>query len=241
MLRRLTVQPSAPASGFSTKSLVLASASTQYVTFGDNLDIERTDTVSISMWVKFTDVTTAQMLYSKQDSNSPYRGPFLELTNSGTTVIFQLNNTDATNAIDRRFNSLSLDDDTWYHFVVTYAGDSAATGVKFYIDGVEKAGTTQTDNLNATTINAIDANIGGYANGAALKFDGQMDEISWWTVTLSESDVTTIYNAGEPDDLSLNGISGLAHWWRCEDDLTDSEGSLDGTGVNSPTYSTDVP
>lgn len=222
-----------------TKSIVL-NGSTQYVGFGDNLDIERTDAVSISMWVKFASLSSAQSLFAKQDTNSPYRGPIYEVASS-SSVVFQLNNTDGSNAIDRRFNSVSLSTNTWYHFVLTYSGDSAATGVKLYINGVEQSGTTTTNNLNATTVNAITANLGGYGNGAALGFNGKITEVSFWNVALSQANVTSLYNGGDPTDISTCGISGNTHWYKMADNVNDSTGSLDGSAVASPTYSTDVP
>lgn len=222
-----------------TKSLVL-NGSNQYVNFGDNLDIERTDTFSISMWVKFASLSSAQSLFAKQDTNSPYRGPIYEVASS-SSVVFQLNNTDGSNAIDRRFNSVSLSTNTWYHFVLTYSGSSTATGVKLYINGVEQSGTTTTNNLNATTINAINANLGGYGNGSALGFNGKMTEVSFWSTELSQANVTTLYNSGSPTDLSITAISGNTHWYKMADNVNDSVGVLNGTAVNSPTYSTDVP
>lgn len=222
-----------------SKSLVL-NGSTQYVGFGDNLDIERTDAFSLSMWVKFASFGSSQSLFSKQDTNSPYRGPIWTV-NDASTSIFQLNNTDGSNAIDRRFTSISLSTNTWYHMVLTYSGSSAATGVKLYINGVEQTGSTTTSNLNATTVNSINANLGGYGDGSALFFNGKMTEVSFWSSELSQANVTELYNSGSPTDLSITAISGNTHWYKMADNVNDSVGVLNGTAVGSPTYSTDVP
>lgn len=230
-----------------TKSLQFnGSGSNEYITFGDNLDIERTDTVSISMWVKFDNFTSSPCLFNKQKTSSPYIGPTL-VFGSGSSAIFQLNNTDGSNAIDRRFTSISLSTATWYHIVTTYAGNSLATGVKFYVNGVEQSGTTSADTLSATTVNTESATIGTYGGGQL--HDGNVDEVSFWSATLSSTDVNTLYNSGVPSDVSASGISGLTHWWRFGDDTDTSSttydrvGSVDGTLLNmdGTNISTDVP
>ena len=70
--------------------------------------------------------------------------------------------------------------------------------------------------------------------------EGELDEVSLWTVELSQSDVTAIYNSGTPTDLSSSGISGLINWWRNGDPtgtaayptIVDQVGSNNGTMTN---------
>ena len=74
--------------------------------------------------------------------------------------------------------------------------------------------------------------------------NGLQDEVSYFNTTLSQSDITSIYNDGVPNDIS--SLSPLS-WWRCGDGdtaptLTDNgSASNDGTMTNFTTFSTDVP
>jgi hypothetical protein len=73
-----------------------------------------------------------------------------------------------------------------------------------------------------------------------------MDEVAIFDSTLSSSDISTIYNSGTPSNISSLSPAG---WWRMgENDgasgttITDQgSGSNDGTLVNGPTFSTNVP
>ena len=75
-------------------------------------------------------------------------------------------------------------------------------------------------------------------------FVGGIDEVAVFDSELSQSNITSIYNGGVPNDISsLNPLS----WWRCGDGdtaptLTDNgSASNDGTMTNFSTFSTDVP
>ena len=46
-------------------------------------------------------------------------------------------------------------------------------------------------------------------------YEGKLDEFSMWNKELSASDVTAIYNSGEPTNLS--GEAALIGWWRMGD------------------------
>ena len=86
----------------------------------------------------------------------------------------------------------------------------------------------------------------GKASSYALPFDGNIDEVAYFTSELSASDVTTIYNSGVPNDISSLSPTG---WWRMGDNdsgtgttVTDQgSGSNNGTLTNSPTFQTNVP
>ena len=84
----------------------------------------------------------------------------------------------------------------------------------------------------------------GTAASIGLPFNGNLDEVSYFTSELSSGDVSTIYNSGVPNDISSLNPIGL---WRCGDGdtspiLTDNgSGGNNGTMTNFTTFSTDVP
>lgn len=83
-------------------------------------------------------------------------------------------------------NSYSLNN--WHHIVVT---SNTTTGKKIYINGTND-GTSSHTNLGSGTDDLI---IGDYTAGG-FKFKGYIDELAFWEKTLSQSDVTTLYNSG---------------------------------------------
>ena len=140
---------------------------------------------------------------------------------------------------------------TWYH--LCWVADRPASGTTsstLYINGTSRTlvntgfltslsnagGTFDSDTLIARR------NDGTYP----LYLDGHLDEMAFFNSALSSSDVTAIYNSGEPASLS-----GPSNWWRFGDgteagsgttvyDMSDS-GSTNLTLTNGPAYSTDVP
>lgn len=140
-------------------------------------------------------------------------------------------------------SSSSISSNTWYHVVTTC--NSAYTEIKLYINGVlEDTRDSSSDVSDYTTYSQTNIGVvSGIGQGVA---DMLIDEFAIFNSVLSASDVTSIYNNGVPADISsLNPVG----WWRMGDNdggtgttITDQgSGGNDGTFVNSPTFSTDVP
>ncbi|MEE9237146.1 MAG: LamG domain-containing protein, partial [Thermoplasmata archaeon] len=108
-----------------------------------NFDFERTDTFSISAWVK-TSSNDIEDIVSRMGNTAPNRGYQLikhQATGSGFGVpfgnrlYFFLINGFPGNMI-RVAGSTDISDGQWHHVTVTYDGSSSASGVKIYLDGV---------------------------------------------------------------------------------------------------------
>jgi len=211
-----------------------------YVDMGDVLDFERTDAFSISLWFKRTRTGVSEFLVDKSESSGNYRGYFLLLPNDDNLITFVLR---SSNIHTQRFivdGTTAITDTNWHHTVLTYDGSSATSGVKIYLDGSDDTGAV-TGTLSATTVNSNPFQIG--ARNGGNTFSGKIDEVAVFNSELSASDVTAIYNGGEP--ASLTSYSPLA-WWRFEEGsgttATDSgSGGNNGTITNGATYSTDKP
>jgi hypothetical protein len=80
--------------------------------------------------------------------------------------------------------------------VGTYSGNSLASGFKIFIDGVEDTSATVLgDNLGTNTIlSAASFNIGA-RNGAALYFNGSLDEVSVYSSVLTPTRILAHYNS----------------------------------------------
>jgi len=200
---------------------------------------------SWSFWVKRSDVTSYEVPISQGGAGTD-RQFYIRFVGNNRIDAFLNNN------VMWKDTSLTVTfaNDTWYHIVLTYNGGNTPNSAKcnLYIDGVLE---TNTQGSNQTTLNSSTSNfnIGRHQNGASSwnnYFDGNVDEISFYDKELNQSEVTAIFNSGEPTNLT--GHDGLTDWWRCGDDdggsgttLTANVGGVNGTLYNSASYETDVP
>ena len=135
----------------------------------------------------------------------------------------------------------------WEHWVFTVDRDDKS---KWYKNGSYLDQKTISDTTNFST-SPVAFTI-GRDNGSTYNLNSRLDEISIWNVALSASNVTTLYNSGDPTDLADESFaSNLIHWWRMGDPsgtgtyptIEDVEGSLDLTMTNmtSSDINTNVP
>jgi len=131
-----------------------------------------------------------------------------------------------------------FNDWSWHHITITYDGSSAASGVTIYVDDVAQTSTVVADTLSATTLNAISFQLGA-VDATNSFFSGVLDDVAVYDIELSAANVTTIFNGGEPPDLtSVGPTADLVGYWLMGDGdtfstLTDnSSNTNDGTMTN---------
>ena len=145
---------------------------------------------SFSVWVNF-DTITGTYQYVMGMGSGP--GSFMSISknqNSGTWYTYDGSGskTMSTSPVANR----------WYHVVVTQAG----TERRFYVDGVEDANSPFTCPALAIPYNNL--TLGVYNNQSTLpatplyRLDGQLCNVQVWDKKIEQSDVTTIYNNGQP-------------------------------------------
>jgi hypothetical protein len=124
----------------------------------------------------------------------------------------------------------NMNDGNWHNIIYTYNYTTGAW--KSYIDGVID------DNQTATTsVNIPPWNFFGARSSTQYFAECNLDEISYFETELSASDVTAIYNSGQPTDLTSYSPKG---WWRMGEDATFStnwslpdNGSASNTGTSA--------
>ena len=153
--------------------------------------------------------------------------------------------------------NVSIPNSSWTHIIVAWQTssqtNSGSAGYDFWVygtlqsaaSGAQSGGTVPTSRLSVSNLN-----IGRRTLDGAQPYAGLVDEVAFWSVDVS-SDIATIYNSGVPSDLSDNSIVGTApyNWYRMGDNnggsgttITDQgSGGNNGTLVNGPTFSSDVP
>jgi len=116
---------------------------------------------------------------------------------------------------------------TLYNVVVTWNGTAGGVKTKrIYIDGVEKAKTSDTFNISSI----IDQGGFGYiSNGGAgiLEWDGRFNKIAFYNKTLSLAEIESENASGQYGDLPVT--TGLTNYWPADGNFEDIQGGLDAT------------
>ena len=148
---------------------------------------------------------------------------------------------------------------SWVHLAYTRSGTGNSTTAKIYVNGtLEGTGTSGEFSalLGASSSDTI-TDISAFRSAAYSQYgiDGKIDEVAIWDSALSATEITKVYNSGEPFDLTSNdgnytSSADLQGYWRFEDNtvsgsngtIADSSGnSRTATTKNGVTFSTDLP
>jgi hypothetical protein len=208
----------------------------------DRIEINRTlgsgyAELSISAWVKYNNNLATSNRYHPIVAKQGTKGNSFILQNmrsgassNGGELFFGVN---TPNGTFNAFSGVVPSQNVWYNIVGTYDGSN----VKIYIDGVLKATSSASGNINSNT-ELMMLGDGGYGGYSQL-LNGNLDEVSIYSRGLTQSEVTSIYGVGVPNDIStLNPIS----WWRMGEAANYSGGTWtltdQGSGGNDGTSST---
>lgn len=224
---------------------VLLDGTDEYVNVGDvtELQFDFGDTFSISAWFKTTASPSSQVVVSKAQDSGDFEGYVMFVLASGA-VLVRLEGTAGTdNKIEGASTTTGYNDGRWHHYVITYDGSSTLAGLTVYVDDVAQTLTSTFDAASGSLLTTVPFQIG--ARNTGTFFNGTIDDVAVYDIELSAGQVTTIYNGGNPNDLTVNGPTGnLVGYWRMGDGdtyptLTDNSASgNDGTMTN--TESTDI-
>ena len=138
--------------------------------------------------------------------------------------------------------TLSVTDDTWFHFAITNDKDGGADNLKLYKNG------SFVDDQTAVNGNVGVAGsqfgLNSYANGNRRNLE--YDEIAIHHTVLDANNIAAIYNSGSPIDLSAdsgnyNTSSSLAHWWKLNNNGDNSAGTGALVAQNGALFTDDVP
>lgn len=180
-----------------TNSVVFNGTTTSGVSANSTaFNFDKTDSFSVSMWVKPTKSTAEMTLLGRLSTASNYKGWEITLsTNSSPPYgfAFFLINTYPTNLIRVEGSTDFLSLNTLYHVVATYDGSQSASGVNLYVNGSAQAKNTTYNTLSAATTNAINAYI-GERNDASNLYGGNIGATYIYNRVLSSGEVSTLYS-----------------------------------------------
>ena len=215
-------------------------------------------------WIYIDDLTTSFQLYSLGVSGTNnYYGIQIVVNRNAAFVFhfFGLNGSTpgagSNNRLSKRTQNSTISTGQWVQLgvVVPANGYDDNTSWKLYINGSEYSGTyVNSGNSNLNLAYSGNSNIGVWTRAASSLsniFDGEINNAAIFNTALSSSNMTAIYNSGAPIDLSsnsgnYNASSNLIFWMRFNEGTgtsyaDSSTNSFTGSGVNTPTWSTNVP
>ncbi|MCB0685684.1 MAG: DUF1553 domain-containing protein [Saprospiraceae bacterium] len=124
------------------------------VRFNRDLDYDRDQPFSVSVWVKFLKAGEEGPIFGKTNGDfEGYRGWLCKLNPDGT-LSFQLNHVWPDNCIDYQTTE-PVAINQWMHIVMTYDGSSRAAGVHFYVDGKTPANILHADHLKKSLLHGV--------------------------------------------------------------------------------------
>ena len=265
-LSQLAIKPTVQVVGGGTKAWSTpGSFATDSLSTSGNLDSAatitynatyygQTNNVSANAWFKTSDSQSAVgTIFAHSGFNSPEdRKWWMYMLNGKLNVL--ITDTGWTGAEGKIYTSVdSFDDDEWHMMTFTFTTNT----LKVYVDEVElTVGASTLVKTQDDTVNTLHVSTSPIVLSSAwsttttqptLAFDGLACQYSYWSVELSSSEVSELYNLGRAWD-----ISGHSQFANCESwhrvDGSDGSTIADSTGngntatvVGSASISSDAP
>ena len=173
-----------------------------YVNAGTPSSLNDLPAITISSWVYPKSSGSNNTGYIMEKSTGfGLNGWFLSIDSAGSSGIltpwFYRDYDGATNLsrVVSTVNAIPLN--KWTYFTMTWDGTADATGIKFYINGVETAYTSPTDGVgNIVSDTTSSAHIGANVSANSRNFNGSLDDVRIYNRALSASEVQQLYNMG---------------------------------------------
>jgi hypothetical protein len=188
-----------------------------------------TDSYSAHIWMRTLDTALPYQfcLFARAKADSVNHALFLGLDTTGEPYLI---------VGDVTITATTPVNDGEWHSIGIWVG-SGAFGL--VVDGVqEDVGVSGVEN------STYDYLIGGsrYSTNSddSFVFQGQLQNLTWWTTKLSVSDLAKLHNRGTPVNPTTHPRSGaLTHWWPLGQDqdfpqLSDERGSDHATAISTP-------
>jgi hypothetical protein len=190
--------------------------------------------VSVEFWIKATGVTSAESAIIKHNNaystgsssyGVGYRVDFRAYANQDRFYWYVYNSTSSASIQYSDTTNFGL----WHHIVCTY---ESGIGLKLYVDGIVRASTPFSGNINATLDGLLD--IGGLGSGTG-DFSGLLDEVRIYPNALSAAQVFQRFIETKDGQSTSSSIvaqeTSTGDNWVCQ--VTPNDMWVDGTAKNS--------
>ena len=215
------------------------------ISCGDITNLRRPGYFTVMFWFKRTADNSGNsnhginnIMYSKGSDGD---NDNIEIGSEGNNLEIYL---DSGAGDDRLTYDAGLSNNIWYHATVTYDKDQS-NETTLYIDGSAVANWSDASSkLDQSTGSPVTI---GDTDHISAPFTGLIDEVAVWTITLTSSQVSAIYNSGNGiSDVTTSYSSSLELYIKFEQNLNDDSGnshngSFSGSsGTNSSATYEDV-
>lgn len=185
-----------------------------------------------SCWVKRNDASGSEAVCQKRDNASN----LWQLTISATGVVTATWTLSAN--ISAATSAGTYTTGTWAHIVMCCDTDSGSQRVRIWVNGTLAA--TATGTLTLGSNNGI-LWLGRLSSGSYL--NGLLCDWFLWNVSLTNADVTAMYNGGtRGDPEALSGLTAIAAFpWQSTDSMTGTTGFVDNlkSAANATPFNTE--
>lgn len=207
-------------SSYSTHFDGLATAGGDYADCGDPATMDGATTASWSAWIRAEGSWSARYIWAKYAVTPSYM--FAYQARATGSFRFEINsNAGGTGLAQITTPTGVFAADTWYHVVITYDGGLGVANdrVKIYVNTTLITGNTYTNSaptaLSTGTTSTIRFATAGSGPAGHTPWRGLIDEAAIWVgLTLSQTEITELYNAGQPSDLEALSFAAPTLWWR---------------------------
>ena len=231
-----------PSAKFDNYSLTFDGVAT-YVTTDFNPDTySLNEGFTVSYWVRPDAIGATRHALGRRAGSSDERF-FFGIHNTRISIGV------GSNATNDASVTHTMEVGNWYHWVITYQGNSSGRARKIYMDGELLYTATVAWGTTGNTEGGENIYFGGRNNnGNFVKpWACGLNEVSIFDEEKDSDWVSSAYNGGKPND--LQNESGLVGYWRLENNTEDLSGngnhgtlsSTDESTYGLPTFSNDVP
>jgi hypothetical protein len=230
-----------------TQSMRLTRANSQYATAADSASLDITGDITIEFWVKIKSQVasgTGWFMVMKSTAGANNRSYELTYEYFGANPILQVRifNEGTPTNFWTGFITHTLTVDTWTHVAVSVdVSAAAASKAEWLLDGVSQGAGTGTDTGSGSTaiFNGARALRIGQSDpvNAGFSPDAQFSLVRLWsdirTSTEIANNMCNVFGTSE---------ANMAAEWSLDNVYTDASGNSNTlTGVNTPTFVSDVP
>ena len=220
---------------FINKYSLLFDGTNDYLDIGSLSALSSASSFSVSFWFKNNGNFSGNVFGGWGSSSNNNIG--LNPNYTGNIFYFVVRAGSAAGSLSVSSLGTYAPSNNWNHFVCTFDGGDR----KIFINGTQRA--SDTGVAPSTTSSSAGDNV-AIGRRETYYAKGYIDEVALYSSSLSQSEVTDIYNSGTPDDRSND--SNLLGYWRMEEGSGTTVADLSGnsntaTLTNGTTFSTIKP
>jgi len=164
--------------------------STSHIDLGTTDFVQNNNSLSISAWCYFEDLSTANSIVTKWNNSGIEESWGFWHYGAGSTTLHFAHRDASNNVTSSYSNTSAISENTWHHCVLVWNGST----VTYYVDGAQVGTSTNSDFNSATKTSNANIIIGAQNEGSASQMTGKIDQVRLFNKGLSSSEVTTLYN-----------------------------------------------